>query len=360
MGRHDGTNPRSLGTNPRAQREAGGGAGPAASSPPGGPEAEPEGAPKISDGRKIVGPLIAMMLEDHKPGVDFAAESKRVLEAGFAQRGRPGEVLGEWMQRDIAEQKARGVQPPFWLGPERDSPAWKVVEEIQVRGDEKLSEIIESEKKLELAEDEAKFMKTVAEAQSMSSHDDDCAQRKGKECGCRDNLRALESKELKVLESKTTEWSTVVHHKKPKEPTIVRETAVLVRVDDGRTVSKTVPDPLSQTAKPITVTSREPPRWVCTACAASMRGTDIDHHCDDAVKNKAQRPIGLERTLPADVRFGGGYRLVLWRDRAGEYHLGEEVVAGNRVVEERHLYGPDAYNIIEGALLDAAVTKLAP
>ncbi len=219
----------------------------------------------------------------------------------------------------------------------------------------------ESEKKLELAQEEAKFMKSVADVAAMANHDDDCAQRKGKECGCRDNLRALRMGELKELEEKHCAWTTKVWRKKPLEPLEVQEKARLVRVDEGRQVARVIPDPLSpHLNKPITVFDFQPPRWICVDCAASMRGTDIDHHCDDAVKNRAQRPIGLERMLAPEVRFGGAYRLILWRDRAGEYHLGEQVVAGERVVEERHLYGPDAYNIIEGALLDAAVTKLAP
>ncbi len=210
-----------------------------------------------------------------------------------------------------------------------------------------------------IPESEETFMKLVAEAKTLANHDDDCAFRKGKECGCRDNWRALKAKELKSHEEKKIEWNSVVYRPKGLMETCP-ETATIVRVDDGRTVTRVVPDPLSQVAHPITVTHREPPRWVCLQCAASMRGTDIDHHCDETVRARAQRPIGLERTLPSDVRFGGGYRLTMWRDRSGDYLLGEEVVSDGRVIEERLIYGPDAYSVVEGALLDAAVTKLAP
>lgn len=39
------------------------------------------------------------------------------LQAGFQERGRPGEMYGEWMQREIAERRARGEEPPWNLGP---------------------------------------------------------------------------------------------------------------------------------------------------------------------------------------------------------------------------------------------------
>lgn len=40
-----------------------------------------------------------------------------VLQAGFQERGHPGEVLGGWMRREISERSARGEQPPWNLGP---------------------------------------------------------------------------------------------------------------------------------------------------------------------------------------------------------------------------------------------------
>lgn len=46
------------------------------------------------------------------------------LQAGFQQRGNPGEMLGEWMRREMAEKTARGEVPPFDLGP-TVSAIWK-------------------------------------------------------------------------------------------------------------------------------------------------------------------------------------------------------------------------------------------
>jgi hypothetical protein len=138
------------------------------------------------------------------------------------------------------------------------------------------------------------------------------------------------------------------------------KTAELVRVDDGRKVMKTVPDPVSQTAKPITIWQQEPPRWICMECAASMRGVDIDHHCDPHVRTRAKSLPELVRTLEPEVRFGGAYRLILWRDRQGEYWLGEEVVLDGKVVEQRTISGPCGYNVIEGTILTAAVARLTP
>ncbi len=213
-------------------------------------------------------------------------------------------------------------------------------------------------------------MKGAAEASLLVSHDDDCAHRKGKECGCRENLRVLKAGGYSVLEEKKMNWVRTVYRKATAEemaagqrkPVAVEmtESATVVRVDDGRTVIRMIADPLSPRLPPIQLATHEPPRWICTSCAMSVRGTDLDHQCDDAVKAKASKPIGLERSIPLDVRFGGSYRLTIWRDQGGDYHLGEEVVADGRVVEERHLYGPETYNVIEGAILDAAVNKLTP
>ncbi len=242
----------------------------------------------------------------------------------------------------------------------RDDPRWRVGEMAGVLDGAALvarAESAEKEKKLEEKKEKeevtAKFMKSVEEAKSQSRHDDHCPFQKGKECGCRDNFRELVSGAMKRLESKQTAWATIAGTR----------TAELVRVDDGKTVKRMIADPLSPRNPPIQIEDFHPPRWICLECARSMRSalaSDIDHHCDEQDLVRAKKPMGLELSIPSDVRFGGGYRLVLWRDKAGGYNLGEEVVMENRVVEQRHLYGPDAYDIIEGALLDAAVTKLAP
>lgn len=43
--------------------------------------------------------------------------SIEALQAGFQQRGHPGEMLGQWMRREIAEKVARGEEAPWDLGP---------------------------------------------------------------------------------------------------------------------------------------------------------------------------------------------------------------------------------------------------
>ncbi len=216
-----------------------------------------------------------------------------------------------------------------------------------------------SEAQLEQLEAEERFMKSALEATAQSPHDDECPTRKGKECGCRDNVRQVRAGKLKVLETVRQTYAVVIPVSADGTARMGQKTVELVRVDEGRTVTKMVPDPISAQNKPIPISVFEPPRWVCMSCSSAMRGTDIDHRCDETTLRKATEPMGLERTLPPDVKFGGGYRLTMWRDRAGEYHLGEEVIAGDRVVEERHLAGPEAWNVIEGAMLDFAVRKLS-
>ncbi len=221
-------------------------------------------------------------------------------------------------------------------------------------GEKKEMDEVEQEK----AEATERFMKAAAEAKQWAEHDEECPARKGKECSCRALLAMLRTDGLSVLESKEfawQEWSDL-----GKTPTRTDRTAKLVRVDDGRKVNRVVPDPMSQTAKPITIVVHEPPRWICLSCASSMRGTDIDHRCDPAIRAKANSPLELSRTLPPDVKFGGAYRLTFWRDRAGDYWLGEEVVVGGKVIEERTIAGPESYNVIEGAILDASVQRLTP
>lgn len=227
----------------------------------------------------------------------------------------------------------------------------------------------------EQTESEKKFMELATAAEAMAGHDDDCPMRKGKDCSCRDNVRALDKEELPHLEEKRVEWDVSTWRKpsvreaqeKPGVRSIEvkkRQVATLVRVDDGKVVTKLIPDPVAPHSKKlIEVEEQLPPRWVCSDCARSMRSVTADaisHRCDDADLQKANAPVALARSIPADVRFGGAYRLTIWRDRQGEYHLGEEVVVNGKVLEERAIAGPESFDTIEGAVLDAAVNKLAP
>lgn len=317
--RADGTNPRAQGTNPRATEAVPG----AASSGGGGGEARREVSTQIN----------------------------RLLTAEEASLAL---VSGETNQQALTIEN-RPLTPEeivsFGSGDVRlMDPRWTVGEE----------------KKMEPEKDPAveKFMRGAEEASSLSVHETDCVARKGKECACRDNLKALADGRLKELEKIECAFNNVVlqggGRGAPATETIERKTATLVRVDDGRKVSKVVPDPVSAQNPPITIWSMEPPRWICLSCALSMRGTDISHRCEEWRVTKVQAPPSLDQSIPPETKFGGQYRLTVWRDRAGDYHLGEEVVVGGRVVEERAIAGPEAWNVIEGAVLDAAVNKLSP
>lgn len=303
-GRRDaGTNPRAMGTNPRAQADA----PPVASSEGEGREAGREVATQIPEVTPQIltdGSLTSMVTDPLVP--DGVAHSLR-------------------------------TDPEWTVGEKKENPSEVNATSLAELADEK-----------DRAQDS--FMAQAVQAQAMAGHDDECPSRKGKECSCRALLSALATEKLPELERKPMRWM---------ENGILRN-ADLVRVDNGREVLKVIPDPISQTAKPITVSIHEPPRWVCLQCASSMRGTDLDHHCDPAVKAKAQAPLALSKQLPPDVKFGGAYRLTLWRDRQGEYHIGEEVVVGGKVIEERHLVGPESWNVIEGAMLDHADSRLTP
>lgn len=217
---------------------------------------------------------------------------------------------------------------------------------------------------------ETEFQRAVRAAQAVAVHDDGCASRKGKDCGCRDNLRALADGELETIETVTCRWMVRTFRGPTAEerakglrsvPVEKEQTAELVRVDGGKTVTRLVQDPVSSTSKKmVEVEDYLPARWICLACAMSFRGTDFDHRCDDADLARVNKPIGLEKTITAETRFGGGYRITCWRDANGDYHIGEEVVVAGRVVEERKVYGPEPFNVIEGAFLDAVSTKLSP
>lgn len=320
--RTDGTNPRAQGTNPRAQR----GTPPAASSGGGVENAGQEVTPQI--------PMCAA------PGCRERAELGGYCGDHRATGMKPlAEVA---TQIPLANGSAVAVSQPAAGEELRGAESERAVVN-PAHGD--IAEELEDR----LAAEKA-FMASAEEAARMDRHDDDCPLRKGKECSCRANLQDLEREVLPQLERRPYRWV---------DQGLTRD-CVMVRVDDGLEVKKQIPDPISAQNPPITITEQLPPRWVCSACAMSIRGTNIDHRCDVAVLAKARSPLALSRTLPADVRFGGAYRLVLWRDRAGEYHLGEEVVVADRVVEQRPIAGPEPYNIIEAAILDAADRNLAP
>lgn len=358
--RTDGTNPRAQGTNPRAQR----GTPPAASSGGGVEKAGQEVATQIltpptgnrtgtfwgvaASDKLAVGLMTdeEVFAREREDPADWEQHGswRRKMRAGLALSNNAPRAEATHAEHVAAHAEVERAVVVPGAGSAIDSAQYAARRE-----DRELAGDIAEELEDRLAAEKA-FMASAEEAARMDRHDDDCPLRKGKECSCRANLQDLEREVLPQLERRPYRWV---------DQGLTRD-CVMVRVDDGLEVKKQIPDPISAQNPPITITEMLPPRWVCSACAMSIRGTNIDHRCDVAVLAKARSPLALSRTLPADVRFGGAYRLVLWRDRAGEYHLGEEVVVADRVVEQRPIAGPEPYNIIEAAILDAADRNLAP
>lgn len=338
--RDAGTNPRARGSNPRAQ-QAQEGTPPAASPGGGGEKAGQEVATQILDEAAQRAAL------DAKLALGMPAwDGREALERALIRQG----VTYSAQQLEVdAEYRARLKQVVL----SNDAEALSRKEDAAARL--ALGAVVPTPPAAPESADERRaaeeaFMKSAAAAQALAMHDDECPVRKGKECSCRVLLRELESGGLEVLEERPVRWV---------EQGMTRD-AVLQRVDDGLEVTRMVADPISAQNPPIRVVEQLPPRWVCNRCAMSIRGTSIDHRCDAADLKKAQSPLALARTLPADVKFGGAYRLTLWRDRAGDYHLGEMLVVAGRVVDERPIAGPESFNTIDAALLDAADRNLSP
>lgn len=331
--REAGTNPRARGTNPRAQ-QAQDGTPPAASSGGGAQDARQEVATQIpSDGAEEVRKF---------------AEQEQQLRAKLALNELSNDEVWAREKVDPAQWGEEGAR-------RRKARAVVVGDHVEV-GPALTAEELEEKRRTE-----AVFMEQAAQAAAAAQHDDECPWRKGGECSCRavfDEVAAAEGKG--ELERRLFRWSeNAVLKDGLMVGGIVRD-AVMVKLDNGRERRQQIADPISAQNPPITITVQDPPRWVCTSCALSLRGNGIDHRCDPATLMKVRAPRALSRQLSPDVKFGGAYRLFLFRDREGAYHLGEEVVLAGRVVEERPIAGPESYNTIEGALLDAADRLLTP
>lgn len=362
--RQQGSNPRAQGTNPRAQATQDG-TPPAASPGGGGQKARQEVSTQIA------APGPHERLGDAITNETWAADREnRELEVKLREklaRGMPEDELEErkvTLAKALFRQKVEYSAEQF----EADAEYRARLERTVLANDaEALSRKQDADARVLLGSvaptppgarpdaeerraEEERFMASAAAAQALAMHDDDCPVRKGKECSCRVLLRELESGALKELARNPVRWM---------ENGVLRD-AVLIQVDEGLEVVKMVADPISAQNPLIRVVEQLPARWVCNRCAMSIRGTSIDHRCDPADLKKAQSPLALARTLPADVKFGGAYRLFLWRDRGGDYHLGEMVVVAGRVIDERPIAGPESFNTIDAALLDAADRNLSP
>lgn len=355
--RQQGSNPRAQGTNPRAQA-AQDGTPPAVSPGGGGQKARQEVSTQIA------APGPHERLGDAITNETWAADREnRELEVKLREklaRGMPEDELAAALTKQgivfdgaqfavDVEYRARLAKMLEDVDAEAISRAHDAAARVLLGSVAPTPPGAKPDAEERRAEEE-RFMASAAAAQALAMHDDDCPVRKGKECSCRVLLRELESGALKELARNPVRWM---------ENGVLRD-AVLIQVDEGLEVVKMVADPISAQNPLIRVVEQLPARWVCNRCAMSIRGTSIDHRCDPADLKKAQSPLALARTLPADVKFGGAYRLFLWRDRGGDYHLGEMVVVAGRVIDERPIAGPESFNTIDAALLDAADRNLSP
>lgn len=213
------------------------------------------------------------------------------------------------------------------------------------------------------------------------SHKNDCPELRAGECNCPANLRqlppALETvkpnaprfEHLKLVASKLEERFLAgervgdeLQDAKRKALEFAKHADIeVVRVDNGKLVERERPNPISKNSKPIRMTEELPPRWICTSCGWSIRGVGVDAHiCDPSALLWKARPLSLVLTISPDKRWNGGFRLSIWRDVAGRYHLSEQILDGDRVIEDREVLVEDFYPAIEGALNDKLVEDFSP
>lgn len=207
----------------------------------------------------------------------------------------------------------------------------------------------------------AKVEKVIAEPRKEMKlrHHDMCPGRRSNnitayECSCEANLVWLAESGVKPLERKR--FSFMEKDAKGIESLIEVE---LWRVDDGRELHTTVPD-TTALRRPKAKLVKQPPRWICTRCGWGGRGSDISHRCDYAAVRRASRAASVASMLSHQERTSGAYRLAIWRDGEGLYHLAEEYVMNGQVKELIEIDVDGNYNVIEGALLSASVDGFDP
>jgi hypothetical protein len=105
----------------------------------------------------------------------------------------------------------------------------------------------------------------------------------------------------------------------------------------------------------------EQPRWICTDCGVAMRVPGlIGHACDPAYLLFKQRPIRASLTIPKKLRFKGAYRLTIWRDLDGTYHLSEVIAQDGKLIIDTELVADNDYNTFEAALSDTLTQEFEP
>lgn len=178
-----------------------------------------------------------------------------------------------------------------------------------------------------------------------------------KECTCEANLIWLAESGVKPLERVTMTWTEQDLVEGVRRP--VERKAELWKVDTGRDHWVTVPD-RTALRRPEKRMLKLPPRWVCTRCGWAGRGSAVSHRCDVAAVRRQTRLSSVASALTFEQRTSGAYRLAIWRDAEGIYHLVEELVLEGQVKAMVEVDRDGNYNVIEGALLSASVDGFDP
>lgn len=172
-----------------------------------------------------------------------------------------------------------------------------------------------------------------------SRHMPDCPVHRESECACPANLAVL-----------------------PPPLEAVRHGDVeLIRVDNGYNYMAETQDPTTSAARLVTVERFMPPRWICTSCGAAWRTMAIvGHQCDPSLLLWRARPMPLSLSISAKRRVSGDYRVSIYRDAQGQYHLEELVFEGEKVVARREVSIDPDYLVIEASLGDLMVSEFSP
>lgn len=105
----------------------------------------------------------------------------------------------------------------------------------------------------------------------------------------------------------------------------------------------------------------DPPRAQCPGCDVIVVGFDPSHSCTKEDVLRKLKPRGMHEVLGDKLKFSGRYRLVLWRDKEGEYNLAEELVDENgSIVAFNVLDGPESWAYMGNRVLDLVVEKFTP
>jgi len=132
-------------------------------------------------------------------------------------------------------------------------------------------------------------------------------------------------------------------------------------VDEAHEKTVRVPDPSSHRGPLVNKQVLVLPRWICTTCGLAQRIIKPGGHaCDEAAIIWKSKPIPLSLSVPAAKRYSGAYRVTLFRDTEGRYHMGELVIENGMVVAENELLIEGYFPSLEGAVSDLLLSEFTP